>query len=156
MKEQINKMGLKIYYVFFVIILFFSLSGCGGGGGCACVPPPTLQPKASLSADKSSGFSPLTVTFTIGYIDPDSYVDIDPDKYPGSYLLDYGDTTKSSGAIISKTTMQVQHVYDCLFSTCTYTANLRMQDVSDMIGFTNVIINVSVSTSPKTFPISKF
>jgi hypothetical protein len=78
-------------------------------------------PTATLSADKTSGTASLTVTFTIGYTDPEGKT--------GTHSLDFGDgSAAATGSINSGATAQVPHSYDCQSATCTYTALLTVAD----------------------------
>jgi PKD repeat protein len=95
---------------------------------------PNQPPTGSLSADKTSGTAPLSVTFTIGYTDPEGKA--------GTYSLDYGDGTGiSTGSLNSDQTVQVKHTYS---SIGVYTATLIVTDNKGATERKSVTIAVDV------------
>lgn len=137
------KIELRVFLLFTVAVLFFYWMGCATGGHSPVFIPPDVPPTVNLSTDKTSGYSPLSITFTLGYTDPRGT--------QGSYSLDYGDSTeKATGKINSGATTQVQHVYTCLLDTCNYLAGLTVWTSYDIQESTNVAINLKLGSGTKT------
>lgn len=97
------------------------------------------SPTATLTADITNGTAPLSVTFTVGYTDPEAQ--------PGTYLLDYGDgSAKAEGSINSGGTTTKTHTYS---TSGSYTATLTVTD--DGLNQGIAILGITL-TGPDTTP----
>ncbi len=102
-------------------------------------PPTNQSPTATLSSDVTSGTTPLTVSFTVGYTDPESAA--------GTYSLSAGDNSAAkTGSINSGATATVSVTYS---TAGTYTATVT---VTDNLGATATKSVTTVTDAPNQSP----